>query len=323
MRLLILTADQKTLTWPSLPQKLTAIKTPLKVWDIEITAVKDITPLVSDDGYITHTWLHSLYSPYYGKGYDLVALHFTESQKKKWKIKKGLRGSNPFGITGFYFWADEDTKRMGLNQFVQDCLHELSHEYFQQTKLPDVVDVYHKKHANIQPLVESFQWEKYPTRSALYKKEVTYLQKLVASLKEAVNPPNKGLLPLVERQANKMVEDMNFLGLPVRITQGYRSIAEQNKLYAQGRTTPGAIVTNAKGGESYHNYGVAVDFVFRKEGYDVPESYWKTLATVGKKYGFLWGGDWPRFKDRPHFEMTLGYELKDFKNNKVDYKKYV
>ena len=45
------------------------------------------------------------------------------------------------------------------------------------------------------------------------------------------------------------------------IVSGYRSSAEQNALYAQGRTTAGPIVTNAKGGQSAHNVGMAIDFV--------------------------------------------------------------
>src|ERR1043165_556102 len=45
-----------------------------------------------------------------------------------------------------------------------------------------------------------------------------------------------------------------------RFTQTLRTFEEQNALYAQGRTKPGQIVTNAKGGQSYHNYGLAIDF---------------------------------------------------------------
>lgn len=130
-----------------------------------------------------------------------------------------------------------------------------------------------------------------------------------------------GLQPLVYRRANAVVEAMALLGHPVRIVEGYRSPERQAELYAQGRTTPGNIVTNAKPGNSFHQYGVAVDFVFRNEGYNASEELWQTLGTIGKAHGFDWGGDWKR-SDRPHFSITLGYTLRDFKQDKVDYSKF-
>lgn len=130
------------------------------------------------------------------------------------------------------------------------------------------------------------------------------------------------LQPLVERKAKVVIDEMALLGFPVRLVEGYRSIERQNELYAQGRTKPGQVVTNAKGGESFHNYGVAVDFVFRKEGYNAPKELWNTLGKVGKAQGFEWGGDWKGFVDLPHFEMKLGYTLKDFQKGIIDYTKY-
>jgi peptidoglycan L-alanyl-D-glutamate endopeptidase CwlK len=49
---------------------------------------------------------------------------------------------------------------------------------------------------------------------------------------------------------------------------------------------------------------------------------WVMLGNLGKRHGFAWGGDWKGFPDRPHFEMTLGYSLKDFQNKKIDYNKF-
>ena len=132
----------------------------------------------------------------------------------------------------------------------------------------------------------------------------------------------KGLKPRVERGAEAIISEMKKKGHEVRVVQGYRSREEQDKLYAQGRTTPGAIVTNAKGGESLHNFGCAVDFVFVKEGYNASSLLWETLGAVGKRQGFVWGGDWTSLVDKPHFEMTLGYSLKDFQEGKVDYSKF-
>lgn len=133
------------------------------------------------------------------------------------------------------------------------------------------------------------------------------------------------LTPLVQRQANALIKEMTDFGYKVMVFEGFRSFERQDELYAQGRTKPGAIITNARAGESLHNYGVAVDVVFVENNRPSWGEHhnWYILGEVGKKHGFSWGGDWKGFVDRPHFEMTMGYNLNDFKNNKVDYLKYV
>lgn len=72
------------------------------------------------------------------------------------------------------------------------------------------------------------------------------------------------LHPILRNEVRELYLDINFTlpkGLRLRISQGLRTISEQDALYSQGRTTKGKIVTNAKGGQSYHNYGLAFDFV--------------------------------------------------------------
>ena len=129
------------------------------------------------------------------------------------------------------------------------------------------------------------------------------------------------LLPIVQKRAELLIANMHKLGHNVTLHQGYRSIEEQNKLYAQGRTTPGAIVTNAKGGESFHNYGVAVDIVFVVNGHPSWSNNhpWTLLGIEGEKLGLEWGGRWVSFQDRPHFQLTGSYSLSDFQNKKVNY----
>lgn len=125
-----------------------------------------------------------------------------------------------------------------------------------------------------------------------------------------------GALKLVERCYNRGVE--------IRITQGLRTIEEQNSLYAQGRTIfPGPIVTNARGGQSYHNFSLAIDFVLIRGGYDMKYdgdcdglADWLEVVTEAKALGFAWGGDWKSFKDNPHFEMTFGLSLADLRAGK-------
>ncbi|GFR56209.1 peptidase M15 [Bacillus sp. CN2] len=106
-------------------------------------------------------------------------------------------------------------------------------------------------------------------------------------------------------------------GITVVITEGFRSIEEQNELYRQGRSKKGNIVTYAKGGESYHNYGLAIDFALQKKDgsliwdmtYDgnrngTPD--WLEVVSIAKTLGFDWGGDWRGFKDYPHLQMIPG-----------------
>lgn len=111
-------------------------------------------------------------------------------------------------------------------------------------------------------------------------------------------------------------------GYRLRITHVYRSVQEQNDLYALGRTKKGSIVTNAKGGQSIHNYGLAFDFVilrdlddngtFETADFTVNE-YWKKIANYFKSKGFTWGGDFKSFKDAPHLEYSKGLSWSYFK----------
>jgi peptidoglycan L-alanyl-D-glutamate endopeptidase CwlK len=103
-------------------------------------------------------------------------------------------------------------------------------------------------------------------------------------------------------------------GVALLITQGLRTWEEQDALFAQGRTTPGNIVTNAHGGESWHNFGLAFDILVLdsvgKADWDTHHPGWMRAAALGKSLGLEWGGDWTTFKDLPHFQhighLTLG-----------------
>lgn len=110
----------------------------------------------------------------------------------------------------------------------------------------------------------------------------------------------------------------------VRFTQTLRTIAEQDALYAQGRTKPGSIVTWAKGGKSYHNFGVAIDICLIIDGkeasWDMLKDYdndgisdWMEIVAIFKSRGWEWGGDWKTKKDYPHFQKTFGYTTAQLK----------
>lgn len=98
------------------------------------------------------------------------------------------------------------------------------------------------------------------------------------------------------------------LNVTLRIVQGLRTINEQNALYAQGRTKPGKKVTNAKGGSSYHNYGLAIDLVEIKNGEANWNFKYELLLPFAEKHNLVWGGMFKSIVDKPHFELTFGYK---------------
>lgn len=126
---------------------------------------------------------------------------------------------------------------------------------------------------------------------------------------------------VVKEAAIELIKRAYDEGIYVQITSGYRSFAEQTKLYNQGRTDKSKkIVTNAKAGQSNHNYGLAIDFVLisadgKKALWELTKD-WKRVAAIGKSLGFKWGGDWTNFKDYPHLEMMGGLSIKDLQNGK-------
>jgi uncharacterized protein YraI len=114
------------------------------------------------------------------------------------------------------------------------------------------------------------------------------------------------LHPNLQAKVQGLIENAHKKGLNVWIVQGMRTIEEQNDLYAQGRTKgqKGKTVTKAKGGDSYHNYGLAVDVVFHGSQPYGESHNWTALGEAGKEAGLEWGGDWKSFKDRPHFQIS-------------------
>ena len=96
-------------------------------------------------------------------------------------------------------------------------------------------------------------------------------------------------------------------GLKIGISECLRTIKEQDELYAQGRTKPGNIVTNAKGStySSMHQWGIAFDF-YRNDGkgaYENKDKFFEKVGKIGKSFGLEWGGDWKSIKDTPHFQL--------------------
>lgn len=114
------------------------------------------------------------------------------------------------------------------------------------------------------------------------------------------------LHPRLRRIIPQIIAECKAQGLPVLVTQTLRTKAEQDALYAQGRTVPGSIVTNAWYPNSAHCWGVAFDFCRNVKGreYDDSDGFFSKVAAIAKPYGLTWGGDWKNFVDRPHLELT-------------------
>lgn len=116
----------------------------------------------------------------------------------------------------------------------------------------------------------------------------------------------KNLHPTLIAKMNKFITDCKAKGINVLITQGFRSFAYQNSLYEQGRTKPGRIVTNLKGGLGPHCYGWAFDFVLLENGkpdWNTRNKKWYLAGEIGEKCGLEWGGRWTKFIDLPHFQL--------------------
>lgn len=124
------------------------------------------------------------------------------------------------------------------------------------------------------------------------------------------------------------------VSMQVRIVQGLRTIAEQDALYAKGRTTPGPKVTNAKGGSSFHNYGLAIDFAIMhdKDGngtyeelsWDTAKDFdrdgvidWQEMVRAFTAAGWEWGGAFRTFPDLPHIQKTFNHTVKQLHNKVI------
>jgi len=121
------------------------------------------------------------------------------------------------------------------------------------------------------------------------------------------------LVPEAQRAARELLEECGRRGIAIFVTSTLRTFHEQDRLYAQGRTTPGNIVTNARGGESKHNHGLAFDIAFRSP--PAADEYgegnpWGRVGEIGKSVGLEWGGDWSGFQDRPHFQLPTPFSVR-------------
>lgn len=149
-----------------------------------------------------------------------------------------------------------------------------------------------------------------------------YVQSLSKPVITQHNPLPDDLHPIVTERVSKLMEQTAERGITIVITDDFRSVEEQDQLYQKGRTSNGNIVTYAKGGESYHNFGLAVDFALQTpsgeiiwdlkyDGNGNNVADWMEVVETAKVLGFQWGGDWVGFKDYPHLQMDFGLTIAD------------
>lgn len=122
--------------------------------------------------------------------------------------------------------------------------------------------------------------------------------------------------PELAIRGKKLITALAAAGLPFGAFMGLRTFTEQNALYEQGRSLPGKVITNARGGSSWHNFGLALDMV---EDGDLEQAgiqwSWKKnadyllIGDIAKSVGLEWGGFWKSFKDYPHVQLTGSLSL--------------
>lgn len=114
------------------------------------------------------------------------------------------------------------------------------------------------------------------------------------------------LHPRLVSRIRSIAAELTADGVHVEVVQGYRTFEEQDALYAKGRTKPGQVVTQARGGESNHNYGLAADlcpFVNQQPAWDAPLEVWTKIGRTAERHGLEWGGSWKKFLDKPHVQL--------------------
>jgi hypothetical protein len=126
----------------------------------------------------------------------------------------------------------------------------------------------------------------------------------------------KQLHPELQEIIPVLISACKKAGINITITECYRTVAEQDAMYAQGRTKRGKIITKARGitYSSLHQWGVAVDFCLdmdvdgdgQKSDDIFNDDYglFRKVGTIGKDLGLTWGGDWKSLQDKPHFQLA-------------------
>ena len=123
------------------------------------------------------------------------------------------------------------------------------------------------------------------------------------------------LHPCLQEKAYQLIDLCQQNGITIGISECYRTVAEQDALYAKGRTTAGSIVTNCKGSsyKSMHQWYIAFDFYLivdvdgdgktNDDAFNDSTGLFEKVGALGQSIGLEWGGSWKSIKDKPHFQL--------------------
>lgn len=132
------------------------------------------------------------------------------------------------------------------------------------------------------------------------------------------------LHPVCKEKAEKFLKLAKDAGIDLLVTSTYRDNESQAALFSQGRTKPGLIVTNARPGQSWHNWRCAFDVVPIRNGKPVwnttgPDGdLWRKVGELGESVGLEWAGRWTgKLREFAHFQYTGGFTLVDLQSGKV------
>lgn len=135
---------------------------------------------------------------------------------------------------------------------------------------------------------------------------------------------NKKALAKFEPFLQEVEQTMEKQSVIVEVISGLRSYTAQAALYAQGRTKPGRIVTKARPGSSWHNFGLAIDLGLFKGGKYLDSSepkladkLYTIIGSIAAKHGIEWAGNWKSFTETPHFQITFGLSLSEARQKLV------
>lgn len=188
MKLLIVTTGKNTLKWKSLPKKIETIrkalnKTPNATWEVSVE-YRDIVPKVVA-GRIPHEWFNDFSYPLFRQGNHFVYLHLPLLQRKALGLDTTVRGINQNDtdyVGESYGWSDENTPRDGQNMFVQNVLHEVSHELAPTTNTPDKTHEYHGANPDISGIFANYDMARWQPKYQAELKEVSRLQAILKTL---------------------------------------------------------------------------------------------------------------------------------------------
>ena len=195
-KLLIVSADPTILSWRSLDVKKKAIidalnKTKNGTWELEIRQ-QAVTPKVTN-GRIDHKWYDTLSHPLFMAGNHFIYIHFSMKQWQDLGLDRSIRGANQKDtdfVGESYGRGDENTRRgrTRQNQFVQNVLHEMSHELARTTGAPDLTHKYHDATPDISGIFASYDMAKWQPIAQKQLGIIATLKNKIASLLKGETP---------------------------------------------------------------------------------------------------------------------------------------